>query len=48
MCERVEGFIWGNKGNLFSCLTMRELGEDSCEKMGVLSHIRSTCKLIDI
>ena len=40
--------VWGNKGSLFPCFTMRELGEDGCEKGRALSHIRPTCYLIDI
>ena len=40
--------LWGNKGSLFLCFTIRELGEDDCEKGGVLSHLRLTCNLIDI
>ena len=38
----------GNKGTLFLCFTMRELGEDGCEKGGTLSHLRPTCNLIVI
>ena len=34
--------------NLFLCFIMRELGEDDCEKGGVLSHLRPTCNIIDI
>ena len=40
--------VWRNKGSLFPCFTMRELGEDGCKKGEALSHIRSTCNLIDI
>ena len=40
--------VWGNKGSLFSCFTMRELGEEDCKKGAALSHIRPTCNLIDI
>ena len=39
--------VWGNKWSLFPCFTMIELGDDECEKMGALSHIRPTCNLID-
>ena len=39
---------WGNKGSLFPCFTMREKGEDDCEKEEALSHIRPTCNLINI
>ena len=37
-----------NKGSLFLCFSMRLLGEDDCEKGGGLSHLRSTCNIIDI
>ena len=40
--------VWGNKMSLFPCFTIRELGEDSCEKGVALSHIRPTYNLIDI
>ena len=38
----------GNKERLFPCFTMRDLGEDDCEKGGALSYIRPTYNLIDI
>ena len=38
----------GNKASLFLCFSMRELGEDTSEKGGALSHLRLTCNLIDI
>ena len=38
----------GNEESLFPCFTMREFGENGCEKGGVLSHIRPMCNLIDI
>ena len=38
----------GNKGSLFPCFTMRELGEEDSEKGGALSHIRPMCNLINI
>ena len=47
-CKGPDIVVWGNKGSLFPCFTMRELGEDDCEKGGALSHIRSTHNLIDI
>ena len=47
-CKSLDVIIWGNKGSLFLCFTMRELGEADCEKGRVSSHIRLTCNLIDI
>ena len=38
----------GNKGTLFLCFTVIELGEDGSEKGGALSHLRPTCNQIDI
>ena len=38
----------GNKRSLFPCFTMKELGEDGCEKGRALSHIRPTSNLIYI
>ena len=35
--------VWGNKGNVFLCFTMRELCEKGSEKGRVLSYIRLTC-----
>ena len=32
----VQKCLWGTKENLFLCCTMKELGEDSCEKEGSL------------
>ena len=46
-CIRVQ-MLYGKKGSLFMCFTMRELGEDDSEKGGALSHLRPTCNLIDI
>ena len=51
MCGSVGVQTWlygGNKERLFSCVTMRELGEDDYEKGGALSRIRPTYNLIDI
>ena len=47
-CRSLDVVVWGNKRSLFPCFTMKELGEDSCEKGGALSHIGPTCNLIDI
>ena len=43
-----DAVIRGNKGSLFPCLTMGELGEDGREKGGALSHLRPMCNLINI
>ena len=40
--------LWGNKVSLFLYFTIRKLGEDNCEKGGVVSHLRPTYNLIDI
>ena len=36
------------RGAYFHVFTTRELGEEGCEKGGVLSHVRPTCNLINI
>ena len=47
-CRSIDVDMLGNKGSLFPCFTMRELGEDDYEKGEALSYIRPTCNLIDI
>ena len=39
---------WGNKGSLFSCFTVGELGEEGWVKGRALSQISPMFNLIDI
>ena len=43
-----DAVVRGNKGSLFPCFNMGELGEDGCEIGGALSHLRPICNLINI
>ena len=39
VCRSPDVDVWGSKGSLFPCFTIRELGEDDCKKNGSLvSH----------
>ena len=45
-CRSQDVVVLGKERSLFLCFTMRELGEDNCEKGGTLSHLIPTCNLI--